>query len=195
MKKSFILHVDSLSVLDELTNEQAGVLFKAIKDYQNGLIPELDFGLRMAFLPFENQFKRDAESYDKTCLRNKENGSKGGRPKKPTQTQKTQVVISKPKKADNDSDNENDSENNNIEIRKLTFANSLKPYIDKYGREFIKDFYLYWSETTLNNKKMKYELEKTWSLERRLYKWENNAKKFGTVLPIEEQTKFKAPWE
>jgi hypothetical protein len=115
MKKSFILHVDSLSVLDELSNEQAGILFKAIKDYQNGLIPELDFGLRMAFLPFENQFKRDAESYDKTCLRNKENGSKGGRPKKPTETQKTQVVISKPKKAD--SDNDSDSENNKITLR------------------------------------------------------------------------------
>ena len=115
MKKSFILHVDSLSVLDELSNEQAGILFKAIKDYQNGLIPELDFGLRMAFLPFENQFKRDAESYDKTCLRNQKNGSKGGRPKKPTETQKTQVVISKPKKAD--SDNDSDNENKKITLR------------------------------------------------------------------------------
>ena len=115
MKKSFILHVDSLSVLNELTNEQAGILFKAIKDYQNGINPELDFALRMAFLPFENQFKRDAESYDKTCLRNQKNGSKGGRPKKPTITQKTQVVISKPKKADSDSDNDN--ENNKITLR------------------------------------------------------------------------------
>lgn len=117
MKKSFILHVDSLSVLDELSNEQAGILFKAIKDYQNGLIPELDFGLRMAFLPFENQFKRDAESYDKTCLRNQKNGSKGGRPKKPTETQKTQVVISKPKKADSDNDSDSDNENNKITLR------------------------------------------------------------------------------
>jgi hypothetical protein len=83
----------------------------------------------------------------------------------------------------------------NIEDRKQKFANNLKPFVEKYGREFIKDFYLYWSETTLNNKKMKYELEKTWSLERRLYKWESNAKKFGTVLPIEEQTKFKAAWQ
>jgi|694.fasta_scaffold11962_20 hypothetical protein len=83
----------------------------------------------------------------------------------------------------------------NIEDRKQKFADNLKPFVEKYGREFIKDFYLYWSETTLNNKKMKYELEKTWSLERRLYKWESNAKKFGTVLPIEEKTKFKAAWQ
>jgi len=91
--------------------------------------------------------------------------------------------------------NDNVNENNNIEMRKQEFADNLKPFVEKYGREFIKDFYLYWSETTLNNKKMKYELEKTWSLERRLYKWESNAKKFGTVLPIEEQTKFKAAWQ
>lgn len=83
----------------------------------------------------------------------------------------------------------------NIEDRKQKFADNLKPFVEKYGREFIKDFYLYWSETTLNNKKMKFELEKTWSLERRLYKWESNAKKFGTVLPIEEKTKFKAAWQ
>ena len=35
MRKSFILHSDSLLILDELSNEQAGILFKAIKDYQN----------------------------------------------------------------------------------------------------------------------------------------------------------------
>lgn len=125
MKKSFILHIDTLSVLDEMSDEQAGVLFKAIKNYQNGIIPELDFGLRMAFIPFENQFKRDAESYDKVCLKNKKNGSKGGRPKKPTITQETQVVISKPKKADSDSDNDSD---NNKNIFKQPTIDEVKAY-------------------------------------------------------------------
>ena len=125
MKKSFILHIDTLSVLDEMSDEQAGVLFKAIKDYQNGLIPNLDFGLRMAFIPFENQFKRDAESYDKVCLKNKENGSKGGRPKKPTITQETQVVISKPKKADSDNDSDSD---NNKNIFKQPTIEQVKEY-------------------------------------------------------------------
>jgi hypothetical protein len=96
MKKSFILHIDTLAVLDELTNEQAGLLFKAIKSYQMGLNPELDF-------------KRDAANYEKTCEKNRENGSKGGRPKKPTETEKTQAVNLKPKKADSDSDNDNNN--------------------------------------------------------------------------------------
>ena len=32
-RKSFVLHVDSLDVLDELTNEQAGMLFKAMRSF------------------------------------------------------------------------------------------------------------------------------------------------------------------
>jgi len=37
MKKSFILHHDTLNVLDELTDEQAGKLFKAIFNYHIGM--------------------------------------------------------------------------------------------------------------------------------------------------------------
>ena len=62
-----------------------------------------------------------------------------------------------------------------IDTRKQEFANSLKPFLDVYGKELLNDFYLYWSETTLNNKKMKYELEKTFSLERRLNTWKSRS--------------------
>jgi len=115
MKKSFLLHVDALTVLNELSNEQAGQLFKAIANFQNGT--ELnpfsdpgDFGLRMAFLPFKNQFARDVEKYNGIVERNKENGKKGGRPKKENETEKTQTVIVKPKKAVNVNGNGNESE-------------------------------------------------------------------------------------
>ena len=98
MKKGFILHLDSLSVLDILTDEQAGKLFKAIRNYNLGDEPDLDLSLSIAFLPFKNQFQRDSEKYERTCERNTENGKKGGRPRKPKETEKTQSVISKPKK-------------------------------------------------------------------------------------------------
>ena len=32
-RKSFILHYDSLDVIDELSNDQIAQLFKAIRDY------------------------------------------------------------------------------------------------------------------------------------------------------------------
>ncbi len=41
INKSFIIHKDSLSVLNKLTDEQAGKLFKAIFNYQtNNVLPE-----------------------------------------------------------------------------------------------------------------------------------------------------------
>jgi hypothetical protein len=74
MKKSFIIHLDSLEILDHLTNEQSGQLFRAIRDFHNGIEPELDFGLKMAFLPFQNQFKRDLNKYNSQCEINRLNG-------------------------------------------------------------------------------------------------------------------------
>ncbi len=68
MKTGFILHLDSLAVLDELTNEQAGILFKAIRDYNLGKEPELDFAMKIAFLPFKNQFVRDFEKNKRASI-------------------------------------------------------------------------------------------------------------------------------
>jgi hypothetical protein len=82
-----------------------------------------------------------------------------------------------------------------IEQRKKSFAEILIPFVDIYGKDMIREFYDYWSETTLNNKKMKFELEKTWSIERRLKTWSKNSVKFGGALPKQEQAKFKAAWQ
>lgn len=72
--KSFILHLDSLVILEKLSDEQAGKIFKSIYNYQkNGKIDNLDFALDLAFTPFLNQFLRDEEKYKITCERNKQN--------------------------------------------------------------------------------------------------------------------------
>lgn len=78
MRTSFILHIDSLGVLDELTDEQAGKLFKAIKAYHYNDVTPLDFALKIAFLPFKNQFDRDVAKYNTKAEANRINGSKGG---------------------------------------------------------------------------------------------------------------------
>jgi hypothetical protein len=59
MRKSFILHKDSLDVLDDLTDEQCGQLFKAIKAYHCEGQIELNALIKIAFSPFKNQFMRD----------------------------------------------------------------------------------------------------------------------------------------
>lgn len=80
MKKSFILHLDSLTILDEMTDEQAGIFIKSIYHYhKNNELPELNFAMKMAINPFINQFKRDKEKWEEQAKKNRENGIKGGR--------------------------------------------------------------------------------------------------------------------
>lgn len=74
-KKSFILYYDSVEIFNELSDEEAGQLIKAICNLQtNGEMPT-DKTIRMLLLPFKNQFKRDIEKYEKVCERNKRNAS------------------------------------------------------------------------------------------------------------------------
>jgi hypothetical protein len=185
-KKSFMLHLDSLEILDELTNEQAGLLLKAFKDYHTDKELNLEPIIKMCFVPFRNQFIRDEEKYQKVVERNQNNGKKGGRPKEqeePKLSQESQSVILKPKKADNDNDNDSDSVKvndnvkvNNIEERKLKFASELKHYILKFGHQTIRDFYSYWTEPNKSGTKFRMELEKTWDTERRLTTWADRSK-------------------
>ena len=121
MKKSFILHNDSLDVVAELTTEQKAELFQAIIDYNKGIEPELKGLMKAVFIPFRNQFVRDQEAYENRSETNSSNGKKGGRPKKangfsenpnkPNGFSENQI---KAKKAYNDSDNDNDNVNDNV---------------------------------------------------------------------------------
>lgn len=114
MKKSFILHVDSLSIIEQLKSEQTHSLILAFYHYHIGKPVELDPTMRLVFSFFEKQFERDNEKYQERVNINKDNGFKGGRPKKAKGTEKTHSVILKPKKADSDSDSDNDIKEKNI---------------------------------------------------------------------------------
>ena len=146
-KKSFFLFKDSLNVLDDLSDKKAGKLFKAIRNYQDSSIIPSEFWLKMALKPFVNQFIRDNKQYDATCRKNKNNGAKGGRPKKPInpvgslQTQKSQLVNSKPKKADkdkgNDKDKDKDKGNENINNRLVSKNQPTILEVENYFLENI----------------------------------------------------------
>lgn len=115
-RKSFILHYDSLNVLDDLTNEQAGLLFKAIKAYHLNDDIELDALTNIAMSPFKNQFERDAEKYEKLCEKNrliaesrystKSTSGKSGNQALPTSTKSTDNDSKSDSKSKNDSKKE-----------------------------------------------------------------------------------------
>jgi hypothetical protein len=71
-RKSFILHQDSLEILNELTDDQAGKLFKAIFSYQKtGSFGNVDQFIKIILTPFISQFKRDNESHENSIIQGK----------------------------------------------------------------------------------------------------------------------------
>ena len=81
---------------------------------------------------------------------------------------------------------------NNIEERKLKFSSTLEPYLNIYGKDLLNDFYKYWTEPNPSNTKFRKELQKTWSLERRLETWARNDKQFNNGKNGTSTTKSKA---
>lgn len=65
-----------------------------------------------------------------------------------------------------------------IDDRKLKFSDSLKPFLEIYGKEMLTQFYNYWTEPNKSNTKFRQEMEKTWDLTRRLNTWASNDKSF-----------------
>lgn len=63
-KKSFILYNDQKEVIDELDDEQAGKIFKAIYEYNSTKKINLKGALKVIFIPFKTSFDRDDEKWE-----------------------------------------------------------------------------------------------------------------------------------
>ena len=82
-KNSFLIYLDYEEQFNLLTDEQVGQLIRAIIKYEKTReIPKLEGVIKMAFSFIKMQLDRDREKYNNRCERNKENGARGGRPKK-----------------------------------------------------------------------------------------------------------------
>lgn len=62
--------------------------------------------------------------------------------------------------------------------RKKAFYDSLVPYLYKYGKEMLREFYDYWSEMNPSRTKMKFEQQPTWEVGKRLATWARNEKNY-----------------
>ena len=75
-KNSFILYYDQKEVVDELTDEQAGKLFKAIYEYNVEKKIKLTGALKLVFIPFKTAFDRNDEKWEETAEQRSEAGKK-----------------------------------------------------------------------------------------------------------------------
>jgi hypothetical protein len=73
-KKSFLLYCDIIHTVEQLTDEQAGDLFKHILRYVNDQDPQSDSVItKIAFEPIRQALKRDLEKYESIRKRNSDN--------------------------------------------------------------------------------------------------------------------------
>lgn len=90
-KGSFLLREEHGPIVDQLTDEQAGQLIKAVFAYSScadpgSFAPPEDITVRVAFLFIKGSLDRANEHYEMLCERNRVNGAKGGRPAGKTQS-------------------------------------------------------------------------------------------------------------
>ena len=155
-----------------------------ILEYVNDLNPTLhDQTLLIAFEPIKQQLKRDLQKYETRAERSRINGASGGRPKNPNKPKKPTGLIKnqlEPKKPDSVTVTVNDTVTD-INKRKGEFKNSLDPFLDVHGSDLLNDFFSYWTEHGVKDKKMRFEKQTSFSIDRRLKTWLKNSEKFDNT--------------
>jgi hypothetical protein len=169
-RKGFNFFRSYYDVYNELENDADKVAFiDALLDRQFlGIKPLNLTGMaKFAYISQTNSIDSQVKGYEdktKTILTPTVGGRQGGNQPPTEQVEVKEKVQVK--------------ENNSIDSRKLKFAATLKPFVDEFGRDTLKDFYDYWTEPNKSNTKFRQELEKTWSLDRRLQTWIKNETNF-----------------
>ena len=90
------------------------------------------------------------------------------------QTQSKRKPNAKQTQSDPNNNDNKENNDNKLKERSKLFGKTLDAYKNKYPKKMLIEFYYYWTEPNKSNSKLRYEMEKTWDLERRLSRWANN---------------------
>ncbi len=187
-KKSVLLYCDIIHTVKELTNEEAGLLFKHYLSYINDEHPEPPNKLiQIVFEPIKQNLKRDLKKWEQKSNKNSEIAKEGWIKRKSANASESIKQNAKNAVKDNAKVTDTVKATKSIEQRKIEFSSSLNPYLEKYTPEFglngakemLNKFYVYWSEHNPDGKKMFWEMKKTWDLAARIRTWANNQRNFS----------------
>jgi len=181
-KKSFVLYCDLLHTVKLLPKEQIADLFVHILEYVNDLNPQSDdLIMNVAFEPIKRQLKRDLSKFNEIKEKRSRAGSIGG---KQSQANQASVKQNQANQAVTVNDtvnvNENDTINTNgAKPRPLTdrIEEFKKGILDfnyiaaLYSEDMLNDFIEYWTEHGVNDRKARWEKEKSFGVGRRLATW------------------------
>jgi hypothetical protein len=127
-RNNFVLSYDYNDIFKDLSEKQAGVLVKAIYEYQiEGTIANFsDLELRMAFKFIKKNMDFNNKQYEEKCMKNKENVRKRWDKERDENTKDTTVYLGKMKnttaylgntKNTKDTDNDVDNDNENEDVK------------------------------------------------------------------------------
>lgn len=135
-KKSFILYIERKKEIDMLSNEQCGILFKAIFEYvDTGNIPEFeDLAVKLMFSVFKAQINREAEKWKETCRKRSEAGKKGMATRwGDNKNNKVKQTITSDNKTKQTITNITDNDNDNVQQQASTAPKgAAQPADDEY---------------------------------------------------------------
>lgn len=175
------------------------IFYRSFYESINGLSPVIkaelydaifEYGLNFKEIEFTNEISKALFCLIKPQLdaniKRFENGNKPKLRQKESKIEANNKQIESKVEANNNvNDNVNVNKNINIEERKLKFADLLKPFLNEYGREMLNDFYFYWTEHGEDDKKLRFEKEKTFGIEQRLRNWyKRNPKQYQKQTDI-----------
>lgn len=137
------LYLSYLDTLAPYSDEEKGRIVTAMLTYAStGEIPEMNGNERFIWPTIKAQIDRDSTNYNAKCKKNRENGQKGGRPKKQTDIPETERLFEKPKKAkEKEKEKENEKEN-----EKDTYIADKPPTRHKFSPPTVEDVQAYCDE-------------------------------------------------
>jgi len=128
MKKSFVLYTDQDTLINALTDQQAGKLFKAMFDYHQKREIKLGKSLALLFIVFRTQFERDTAKFIEVSQIRSGVGKQGGlasaekrwgntEAKSVSKSKQSNQLVTKVSKV---TESDSDSENKHTPLAKLT---------------------------------------------------------------------------
>jgi len=161
-----------------ITKEQFLRRINNPKEFQE-LVDEgvIDLDENDIIIKFLDQQYLNATKQSKT---NSINGSKGGRPKKENPNESEIKATLKPNESQTKGIREEKRREDKIKVkdikeRKAEFKNSLHQFLEEFGSKILNEFYNYWTEHGENDRKMRFEKEKSFNKKLRLDKWLKNS--------------------
>lgn len=135
--------------------------------------------LNQRMIKLDNLQKQRSEAGKKSAEKREKNNDRSTTVQRPLQKNSTNKEKERKEK---------ENKVKTIEDRKSQFKELLSPFLEKYGRIILNEFFSYWTEHGVNDKKMRFEKEKSFDVGRRLETWFNNQKKWEQNGQSKQQT-------